>query len=64
MVQEKKLCEVHHLYYKGSNCPICEEERIYNLAKKYPNSQNCKTKESRDVTKDDILKLIQKFNNR
>lgn len=59
----KNLCNVHHLYYSGTRCPICEEEKINSLVKKYSQKENNK-EQPREVTESDIAKLIAKFNNR
>ena len=61
---DKKLCEIHHLYYRGNVCPICDEERIAKLSKKYcDNKPNVKKeKQDREINEDDIARLIEKFN--
>lgn len=65
MSEDKKLCTVHHLYYKGDRCPMCEKERIENMAQKYrivDQNDNKKSNKSRDINEHDIQRLIEKFN--
>lgn len=63
MALNKNLCEVHRLYYSGTNCPLCEQERINSLVKKYYPKDKTK-EEPREATESDIARLIEKFNNR
>ena len=67
MLQEKKLCITHHLYYRGSQCPICKEEHIGGLIRKYcPQKENVVRVETstkdREINENDIMKLMEKFN--
>lgn len=56
---EKKLCSVHHFYYRGVECPLCLSERIGRMERKYvdksskPNEDEKKT----EVT-DDMLDML------
>lgn len=60
---EKKLCSVHHFYYRGVECPICLSERIGRMEEKYANKSS-KTKKDEtisEVTDDMLDKLKAKF---
>lgn len=52
----KKFCETHHFYYQENVCPFCQNERFNKFLKDKPK------KEEKEVTIDDIQKLINKFN--
>lgn len=64
----KKFCATHHLYYNGTECPMCLSERLNYYDHKY----NGKTedvkrektfkKKDREINEDDISKLVEKFN--
>ena len=53
----KKFCETHHFYYQGNACPFCQNEKFNKFLKEKPKE------EEKEVTIDDIQKLINKFNN-
>lgn len=71
---DKKFCITHHLYYNGSECPMCLSERLNYYDRKYNGHNNDVTKKDeqkkhkekvdREINEDDISKLINKFNNR
>jgi hypothetical protein len=57
----------------GDRCPLCEKEKIDNLAREYAKDENqSKTntnlneaiskKNDREITEDDLTKLVEKFN--
>ncbi len=69
----KNYCPIHHLYYSGSECPMCREERTAMYIKKYgdssafPNTKKednkkHKSNNDRDINEEDITKLMEKFN--
>lgn len=69
----KNYCPIHHLYYSGSECPMCREERTAMYIKKYgdstvsPNTEKevpkkHKTNNDRGINDEDISKLMEKFN--
>lgn len=69
----KNYCPTHHLYYNGSECPLCREERTAMYIKKYGDStvssntgkedaKKHKTNNDRGINEEDISKLIEKFN--
>jgi hypothetical protein len=31
----KNICPVHHYRYSGNRCPICENERINNMVRRF-----------------------------
>ena len=48
----KTLCQTHHLFYSGTSCPLCNQERLEGYAHKL----------NREITENDIMKLMTKFN--
>lgn len=60
---EKKLCSVHHFYYRGVECPICLSERIGRMEEKYVEKSSKPKKEDRkyEVTDDMLDALKAKF---
>lgn len=65
----KNYCEIHHYYYEGMMCPFCLSDKSAALSKKF--YKECKVKvaknksnkkEDRDITEEDIAKLMDKFN--
>lgn len=69
----KNYCPIHHLYYSGSECPMCREERTAMYLKKYGDSTvTSKAKEGNmpkhnknnniGINEEDIAKLMEKFN--
>lgn len=66
MSERKNFCPIHHLYYTGNNCPLCEKERIDSMVKKYDSKEKQKLvkeeKQSREINEADIQRLIEKFN--
>lgn len=55
------LCLIHHFKYNGNRCPICEKERIENMARRY----KPKTEEKKEETPEKELEwtdLADKFN--
>ena len=64
----KTICPIHRFMYKGDVCPLCEKERIDSLAKRYVNngnkervSLNKEKKLDREISENDINKLLEKF---
>lgn len=56
---EKKLCSVHHFYYRGVECPLCLSERIGRMESKYVNKQpKSKTDEKNPEVTDDMLGML------
>ena len=67
MVKIKSFCQLHHLYYEGSVCPLCEKARINRIGLKYGQTgsetpEKKKEKPDREITEDDLEKLANKFN--
>ena len=64
----KKFCATHHLYYNGTECPMCLSERLNYYDYKYNGKTEDVTQEKtfkkkdRDINEDDISKLMEKFN--
>lgn len=69
----KKFCATHHLYYQGTECSMCLNERLSYYDHKYNVSHNkVETNENkksmsqkgkdREINEDDISKLMNKFN--
>lgn len=61
----KKYCSIHHLYYTSVECPMCLKDRVSIYEKKYGLNQETvkEQKESeREITDEDLSKLINKFN--
>lgn len=61
MFVKKSLCNIHHLYYQGEKCPMCEKEKYVNMSKQY-NVKNDVSDEKEELNDDYIMKLSQKFN--
>lgn len=71
----KNYCPIHHLYYSGSECSMCREERTAMYLKKYGNSTVAskikevdsikhKKNNNRGINEEDITKLMEKFNSK
>ena len=65
----KTLCPDHHLFYMGSECPLCRQERIERYSQRFCHHEVEKPvkkeeKKDREITEDDITKLMNKFNKR
>lgn len=61
---DKKLCSVHHLYFKGVECPLCLEERVKRMEEKFAKHNEVVPKEKdnpKEVTEDMLDKLKAKF---
>lgn len=64
----KKFCATHHLYYNGSECPMCLSERLnyydhkYNRKTEDVKQEKAFKKKDREINEDDISKLMEKFN--
>lgn len=67
---DKNFCTIHHLYYNGEECSLCRSERLKYYANKYNTKANYIKKEKvadnsdREISKEDILKLKNKFDNK
>ena len=63
----KTVCPIHRFTYSGETCPFCEKDRIEYLTRKYSgeetNEETTKNKK-RDISEDDLKKLLDKFNKR
>lgn len=60
----KLICPIHHFSYSGSMCPFCEKERIDRLAQRYKVEEtvHIENKKEREITQNDLQKLMNKFN--
>lgn len=60
----KVLCQTHRFMYRGSECPLCRQERIDRYSHRFVrNSEEKPRKEpEREITEDDLAKLMGKFN--
>ena len=64
----KKFCTTHHLYYNGTECPMCLGERLnyydhkYNSKTEDVKQEKAFKKKDREIYEDDISKLMEKFN--
>lgn len=59
---DKNYCEIHHLYYSGGVCPLCQAEKYKHMSCKYSDNQNVKpTAKAEDPTEDQILMLKKHF---
>lgn len=45
----KKLCQIHHLYFKTRECPMCLEERIKKLEDKFLGSKSVNYKKEKNM---------------
>ena len=63
---QKTLCPTHHLFYAGTECPMCSQERLERYSEKYCKHSEHKPKaeKDRDITEDDLAKLMNKFNSK
>lgn len=59
---EKKLCSIHRLYYYGTECPLCFQERINRYDKKFGKKEEEKVITNEEPSAESIEKLIEKFN--
>ena len=64
----KKFCPTHCLYYTGAECPMCAQERIASLEKRFvKNTEKIevkKVKKNDEITKASLEALVAKFNKR
>lgn len=61
----KQICPTHHFAYSGRLCPFCEKERLENLSSRFSKKQEpVKVEKEREVTDDDLQRLMSKFNKR
>lgn len=61
----KTLCPTHHLFYMGNECPLCRQERIECYSQRFCNHVEVKkTEKDREITENDLSKLMNKFNNK
>lgn len=64
----KNLCQTHHLFYSGHSCPLCNQERLQDYAHRFvktvqqPVVKTKKEEVSREITENDLMKLMEKFN--
>lgn len=63
---EKKLCPIHRYWYVGNDCPICRQEKMVRLSKRYIENSFYgnygKETVSNEPTEESINKLLEKFN--
>ena len=60
----KNFCAIHHLYYNGTKCPMCESERIERAAKAYVHTDEKKPRvksENKEPSEEMLKKLVEKF---
>lgn len=60
----KKLCPIHHFYFKGVECPFCLSERLKKFEEKYQSNGDKMTNKKdnpKEVTEDMLAKLKAKF---
>ena len=67
----KQICPVHRFSYSGSVCPFCEKDRIDALTHRFGKSResnvvnaNNKKEIQREITENDLQKLMDKFNSK
>lgn len=66
----KNFCTIHHLYYNGNECSLCRSERLkfydskYNVKANHIKKDKIPNNSDREITKDDIFKLKNKFDNK
>ena len=59
----KTICPIHHFSYSGSVCPFCEKERLDRLATRFVKEEDRrKPLKEKEITENDIQKLLNKFN--
>jgi hypothetical protein len=62
MANNKKFCQVHHLFYEGIECPMCLKERVARLEKLYAEKEVIN--EEKEPTAEMLEALADKFNTR
>ena len=66
MSDKKNFCSIHHFYYNGGVCPLCEKERIDRMVDLYGPKEEQTIKEEkvkdREINEDDLARLVNKFN--
>lgn len=62
MNNQKSFCEIHHFYYIGNTCPLCQKEKYDRLSKKYSKEEEKEEFHDKELTEKDISKLSDKFN--
>ena len=60
MRETKNFCQTHHFYYNGNKCPLCEKERIDNMASRFVKPE--KVENDREINEHDLEMLVGKFN--
>lgn len=62
----KEICTIHRFYYSGRECPLCAQERFRKLSHRFPIQEKTESKPNRDreITNDDLNRLVNKFSNR
>lgn len=66
---EKKLCPIHRYYYEGE-CPLCKQEKLEKLAKRFVENSvygnyGAKKEDVRvEPSKESLMMLMEKFNTR
>lgn len=62
---EKKYCEIHHLYYSGGICPLCQSEKYERMSRNYTHKSKREKKEDStkpvEITEDVLEKLKNHF---
>ena len=60
MKYDKSYCEVHHFYYSGNQCPLCQKEKYDTMYKSHI-KHTISSPKNKDLTENDIKKLSDKF---
>jgi len=62
---EKKYCEIHHLYYSGCICKLCQNEKYERMSRNYTHNPKIEKKEDStnpfEITEDVLEKLKEHF---
>lgn len=62
----KNFCPTHCLYYTGNECPMCAQERIASLEKRFVKTEKKVSKKivsvEKEITVDALDALKAKFN--
>lgn len=63
----KRLCPTHRFMFEGMECPLCRKDRIDSYVSRYGNEstehkEKQKKEEDKEITNDDLAKLVAKFN--
>ena len=56
-MNNKSYCEIHHFYYVGNRCPLCQKEKYDKIYKSY----DIKEVKEKEITEKDLKRLSDKF---